>query len=131
MQEIHLRAKNEIKIKKHFTISLKNTIILLQNITKHYKTRRTQEMTNEEIIQNAKKSLGMGEFEPLHTFQKWKEMGFKVKKGEHAVTCTKLWKPKAKKFTDENGEEKVENNFFLTKAYLFKLNQVERITPTN
>lgn len=37
-------------------------------------------MTNEEIIQNEKKLLGMGEFEPLHTFAKWKEMGFKVKK---------------------------------------------------
>ena len=36
-----------------------------------------------------------------------------------------------KKYTDTNGEEKVENNFFLAKAYLFKLNQVERITPTN
>lgn len=42
-------------------------------------------MTNEEIIQNTKKSLGMGEFEPLHTFQKWKEMGFKVKKGAHST----------------------------------------------
>ena len=78
----------------------------LQNITKYYKTWR-------------------------NTFQKWKEMGFKVKKGEHAVTCTKLWKPKAKKYTDTNGEEKVENNFFLARAYLFKLNQVERIAPTN
>lgn len=29
-------------------------------------------MTNEQIIQNEKKALGMGEFEPLHTFQKWK-----------------------------------------------------------
>lgn len=84
-------------------------------------------MTNEQIIQNEKKLLGMGEFEPLHTFAKWKEMGFKVKKGEHATVCTKLWKPKAKKYTDTNGEEKVENNFFLAKAYLFKLNQVERI----
>ena len=88
-------------------------------------------MPNETTIQNTQKSLGMGELEPLHTFQKWKDMGFKVKKGEHAVTCTKLWKPKSKKYTDTNGEEKVENNFFLTKAYLFKLNQVERITPTN
>lgn len=84
-------------------------------------------MTNEQIIQNEKKLLGMGEFEPLHTFQKWKEMGFKVKKGEHAVTCTKLWKPKAKKYTDTNGEEKIENNFFLAKAFLFKLDRVERI----
>ena len=84
-------------------------------------------MTNEEIIQNTKKQLGMGEFESLHTFQKWKEMGFKVKKGEHATVCTKLWKLKTKKYTDTNGEEKAENNFFLVKAYLFKLNQVERI----
>lgn len=60
-------------------------------------------------------------------YKTWKEMGFKVKKGEHATVCTKLWKPKAKKYTDTNGEEKVENNFFLAKAYLFKLNQVERI----
>lgn len=54
-------------------------------------------MTNEQIIQNEKKLLGMGEFEPLHTFAKWKEMGFKVKKGEHATVCTKLWKRKSKK----------------------------------
>jgi hypothetical protein len=39
-------------------------------------------MTNEEIIQNTKKTLGMGEFEPLHTFQKWKEMGFKLNQVE-------------------------------------------------
>ena len=84
-------------------------------------------MTNEEIVANTKKQLGMGEFEPLHTFQKWKELGFKVKKGEHAIACTKLWKPKQKKYKDDDGEEKVENNFFLTKAYLFKLDQVERI----
>lgn len=84
-------------------------------------------MTNEEIVANTKKQLGMGEFELLHTFQKWKELGFKVKKGEHAIACTKLWKPKQKKYKDDDGEEKVENNFFLTKAYLFKLNQVERI----
>ncbi len=58
-------------------------------------------------------------------------MQTKVKKGEHAVAGTKLWKPKAKKFTDTNREEKVENNFFLAKAYLFKLNQVERISTTN
>ena len=54
-------------------------------------------------------------------------MGFKGKKCEHAVTCTKLWKPKQKKYKDDDGEEKVENNFFLAKAYLFNLNQVERI----
>lgn len=37
-------------------------------------------MTNEQIIQNTKKTLGMGEFEPLHTFQKWKEMDSKLRK---------------------------------------------------
>lgn len=83
-------------------------------------------MTNEEIIQNEKKLLGMGEFEPLHTFAKWKEMGFKVKKGEHAIATTKLWKRKAMKVTDDEGE-KEENRFFLAKAFLFSLNQVERM----
>jgi hypothetical protein len=78
-------------------------------------------MTNEEIIQNEKKVLGMGEFEPLHTFQKWKELGFKVKKGEHAVTCTKLWKPKAKKYTDTNGEEKSRKQFLPSKSLLIQI----------
>lgn len=98
---------------------------------KTYVTLAVEKYTGRKVFIEmeypTKKALGMGEFEPLHTFQKWKEMGFKVKKGEHATVCTKLWKPKAKKFTDTNGEEKVENNFFLAKAYLFKLNQVERI----
>lgn len=84
-------------------------------------------MTNEEIIQNTKKALGMGEFESLHTFQKWKEMGFKVKKGEHATVCTKLWKRKSKKVELDDGKETEESNFFLAKAFLFKLDQVERI----
>lgn len=84
-------------------------------------------MTNEQIIQNEKKLLGMGEFEPLHTFAKWKEMGFKVKKGEHATVCTKLWKRKSKKVESDDGKEIEENNFFLAKAFLFKLDQVERI----
>lgn len=50
---------------------------MLQNNTKQHKKMEEQEMTNEQIIQNEKKLLGMGEFEPLHTFAKWKEMGFK------------------------------------------------------
>lgn len=84
-------------------------------------------MTNEQIIQNEKKLLGMGEFEPLHTFAKWKEMGSKVKKGERATVCTKLWKRKSKKVESDDGKETEENNFFLAKAFLFKLDQVERI----
>lgn len=67
----------------------------------------------------------------MESMKERQKLGIQVKKGEHATVCTKLWKPKAKKYTDTNGEEKIENNFFLTKAYLFKLNQVERIAPTN
>lgn len=84
-------------------------------------------MTNQEIIEKEKMMLGMSVIEPLHTFAKWKSLGFKVKKGEHAVCQTKLWKRKGKKVeTDENEEIEI-NNFYMTKAYLFTLKQVERI----
>lgn len=88
-------------------------------------------MTNEEIITKEKQILGLDPFEPLHTFAKWKELGFKVKKGEHATVCTKLWKRKGKKVETEEKEEIEVNNFYLTKAYLFTLNQVELIQKPN
>ena len=34
---------------------------------------------------------------PLHTLQGWASRGYKIKKGEHAVAETKLWKKKKKR----------------------------------
>lgn len=60
---------------------------------------------------------------PLHTFQAWKHMGYKVKKGEHARITTQLWKYQTKE--NEKGEK--EEKCFLCKAHLFTNEQVERM----
>ena len=64
--------------------------------------------------------------EPIHTYQEWKELGYQVKKGEHAVAKFAVWKPTKQKKTDE---DKVEAKpiFFLANASWFKSSQVEKI----
>lgn len=65
----------------------------------------------------------------VHTFAKWNELGYKVKKGEHATICTKLWKPKTNKVKKGNKTviEEDETRMYLCKAYLFTKEQVEYI----
>lgn len=87
-------------------------------------------MTNEEII--ARKAISEGLFTeeeaicmirndkdiPLHTSRGWKERGYRVKKGEKGVTC-QLWKRK-------NGLGEDESEFYQTKSFLFRGDQVEK-----
>lgn len=61
---------------------------------------------------------------PLHTFKKWNELGYKVKKGEHARVVTFLWKPNVVK---EDGEEKEDLKMYMRKSHLFTIEQVEKI----
>ena len=63
------------------------------------------------------------EVEDIHTYAKWKELGFQVKKGEKAVTQFMIWKyvQKKKKETDEENEARM----FMKKASFFKRSQVE------
>jgi hypothetical protein len=87
-------------------------------------------MTNTEIILMEQATRGITE--ELHTFQKWKSLGFKVKKNEHGIE-TRLWKfnPKNKEEMPEDADEetkkKYKNGFYLAKSYLFKQSQVEKI----
>ena len=92
--------------------------------------------TNKEII--------LGEVlirniqEEVHTFQKWKSLGYQVKKGEKALFQTNLWKMSKKK-QKENNENETDNNdnnenktkksnyFFMAKSSLFGRSQVEPI----
>lgn len=96
-------------------------------------------MTNEQIIADIAASIygeetvasmiANGEDIPLHTVKGWNERGsYHVKKGEHGIQ-TRLWKKrKGKKSLDvEKGDNKVDNNFFLAKAFLFRADQMERI----
>lgn len=73
--------------------------------------------------------------EPLHTFARWKELGYIVKKGEHAKASFYIWKAgKEKKASEENAADG-ENNpekmkMFMKKAFFFTFDQVEKMqTP--
>lgn len=102
-------------------------------------------MTNCEIIEKEEIALiATGELkvgEHLHTFQGWKQLGFSVKRGSHALVTTKLWKKcKEVKTTnkhenlgigcdDETNEknEKTYKDFILVKSFLFSSSQVEKL----
>lgn len=105
-------------------------------------------MTNEMIIFNAQMELmakgkigttgrmmtmqfedgerTIPEPEPIHTFQHWKECGYKVRKGEHAVAQLMIWKYTGDK--NESEEQKKERGHcFLKKSFFFAASQVERM----
>ena len=85
-------------------------------------------MTNAEIILMEQAVHNITE--DLHTFAMWKKLGYIVKKGEHALVETRLWKLKTKKTKVEEDEEIAESEnhrFFLAKAFLFGESQVEKI----
>ena len=39
--------------------------------------------------------------EAIHTFATWKQMGFKVKKGEHAIASFTIWKYSERQLSEE------------------------------
>ena len=115
-------------------------------------------MTNEKIILHASMELmeqgiikGSGEFfqttipdeegnmvektiempEPIHTFQKWKELGYSVMKGQKAKASFMIWKYSSKTKEDENGEEIEDSRMFMKKAFFFTFDQVEPIKVKN
>jgi len=64
--------------------------------------------------------------EPIHTFQAWKDLGYCVKKGEHAIAKFAIWKYlKNKKKGDEEGEEG--GHCYMKQAFFFKQSQVEKM----
>ena len=87
-------------------------------------------MTNAEIVALEWALLvGNGVIssdEEIHTFQKWKSLGYSVRKGEKAVASFTIWKHTTK--TDkESGEESAA--MFMKKAHFFSTSQVEKIAP--
>lgn len=68
----------------------------------------------------------------IHTFNHWKEAGYRVRKGEHAVASFHIWKP-AKKHDDDvtdavlTGAGKAPKmRMFLKRAFFFSEDQVEK-----
>ena len=69
--------------------------------------------------------LSNGQEIPLHTYKGWKDRGMTVRKGERGLEC-KLWKKKTAKRNDKNKETSEDEEFYLTKSYLFTKEQVEK-----
>lgn len=65
------------------------------------------------------------EAEPIHTYQKWKELGYQVQKGEKAIAQFTIWKHVTKKA--KNDDEEDEKKMFMKKASWFKFSQVAPI----
>ena len=80
----------------------------------------TVEINGEEII--------MQEPEPIHTFQMWKALGFKVKKGEHAIARLTIWKYAKNKVDETQPEEEQGGRCFKKESCFFSLSQVEQTT---
>lgn len=64
------------------------------------------------------------EVEPIHTYAKWKELGFQVRKGEKACTQFMIWKHTSKKNKETDEDE---GRMFMKKASFFKQSQVDAI----
>ena len=65
--------------------------------------------------------------EPIHTFQKCKELGYSVKKGEKSSIKFPIWKYTCKKVENEDGENEDKTNMFMKVASFFTFAQVEKM----
>ena len=63
--------------------------------------------------------------EPIHTYNGWKELGYQVKKGEHAKAQFTIWKYSGKK--DEETGDAEKGHCFLKRASWFTMDQVEKV----
>lgn len=83
-------------------------------------------MTNRMIIELYKAENGIDC--PLHTYAKWQELGFQVKKGEKSKHKITIWKGCTKKVKNENSETMEETSTVIMKtACFFTMEQVEKI----
>lgn len=86
-------------------------------------------MTNAEIVaMNMVTLINEGKMtidEDIHTFQKWKAMGYSVRKGEKAIAKFPIWKYTVK---EKDGEE--EAHTFMKMSCWFSTSQVERREAT-
>jgi antirestriction protein ArdC len=82
-------------------------------------------MTNAEIIKGYK--IMMGLTEEIHTYTKWKAMGYQVKKGEKSQHEIAIWKHTTKKVIDKSGEEIDRRKMVVKTAHFFTESQVEKI----
>lgn len=86
-------------------------------------------MTNAEILTTECALHNVTE--TVDTFAGWKRKGYSVKKREHAVFKTSIWKPSKKRkegdSTEETDDKKPYVEMYMVKAAFFTASQVEPI----
>ena len=103
-----------------------NEQIILQeslNLLKQGILKSTGRVFVQELPDGGK--LEIPEPEPIHTYNGWKELGYQVKKGEHAKAQFPIWKYKGQK--DEATGEEVGGQCYQRKAFWFTFDQVEKV----
>lgn len=86
-------------------------------------------MTNNMIIELYKAENNISV--PLHTYTKWQQLGYQVKKGEKSQHRITIWKACTKKVQDEETDMVIESNKMIMKtACFFTIGQVEKIVVT-
>ena len=82
-------------------------------------------VTNAQIIESYKLTHNISC--PIHTYTKWKELGFQVKRGETSQHKITIWKHASKVKHDEEGNEVITGKCFMKTSAFFTINQVEPI----
>ena len=83
-------------------------------------------ITNQMIIETYKAENGIAV--PLHTYAKWQQLGYQVKKGEKSEHRITIWKACTKKVHDEETAEIIESKRMIMKtACFFTIEQVEKV----
>jgi antirestriction protein ArdC len=82
-------------------------------------------MTNQQIIETEKMLRNITE--EIHTFERWKELGFSVKKGERSTIKFPIWKYGKKKIEEDEDGKSVESKgyCFMKMSAFFTEKQVE------
>lgn len=89
-------------------------------------------MTNKQIIDNARFGLAAdgklemvnGQPEEIHTYNKWKELGYQVFRGEKAICKLAIWKPISKKKAEDEEEQEKDVRMTMKTAFFFSAKQV-------
>ena len=82
--------------------------------------------TNKDIIAAYKAANNIPLTTPLYTWAVWKNMGYRVRKGEKCKHRVTLWKHTEKK-TEQDGKEKTVGRCLHKVVNLFEMSQVERM----
>ena len=65
--------------------------------------------------------------EEIHSYSRWRECGYNVRKGEKAIAGIEIWKYAEKKKEKDADEDEGGERIFKKKAVFFKFSQVEPI----